>query len=177
MRRFFSSRALIYLVCFFLIERLSKTALIMPSDSTHRSVDQSIKDSCDVFTYNKQPSVMIDGMIYPRHVPLYQNTSINFPCLNRNRTNTKVKRILLWNSLNGAPVKNYLEELIFNHNSRAIFDLLRCPVNNCELTVNRSLANESDFVVFHLVNKINKFPKHKPSNQRWVCFLIIRTYL
>ena len=53
------------------------------------------KSDCDPFINNfSKYSVQIDNETYPTHIPLYQNKSINFKCLN---TNTNTKLILFWN--------------------------------------------------------------------------------
>ena len=127
---------------------------------------------CDVFISKQQQKVVIDGKIYPKRTPLYQNNSINFQCLNQNRE-VGNKQILLWNTHYGPPLKNDLEELILNQNSSYVFDQLRCPVNNCELTVNRSRVNESALVLFHLRNIIDSWPTYRSSNQRWVCIILL----
>ena len=46
-----------------------------------------------------------------------------------------------------------------------------CPAYNCELTMNKSLVNESDFVVVHMMihdDRIEHIPRFRPANQRWI---------
>jgi len=133
---------------------------------------KELTKKCKVFLPNKQPSVLIDGERYPKHVPLHHNHSINFSCLNKNR-NINNKRILLWTSFQGLPIKNDLEDLIFKQNSKDVFDQLRCPVNNCELTLNRSKVQDSAIVLFHLRNEINGWPTFRHPSQRWVRILLL----
>lgn len=128
--------------------------------------------ACNVFIDSRQPSVLIDGERYPKHVPLFLNSSINFQCLNERNKAFGNRQILLWTAFQGEPMINYLEQLVYTKDSRDVLDQLRCPVNNCKLTLNRTLANESDLIVFHLRSNIDKWPVYRPPNQRWVSILI-----
>lgn len=141
--------------------------------STPRSIPNKITNftTCNVFEASRQPSVLIDGERYPKHVPLFLNSSINFQCLIEKNRAVGNRQILLWTAFQGDPLKNDLEQLVYTKDSRDVLDQLRCPVNNCKLTLNRTLANESDLIVFHLRNKIDKWPVYRPPNQRWVSIL------
>lgn len=46
-----------------------------------------------------------------------------------------------------------------------------CPVNNCETTSNVRRLNESDAVIFHIIDldKLN-LPEHRSASQRWIFF-------
>jgi hypothetical protein len=132
------------------------------------------KTGCNAISPRTQPSVLIDGERYPKHVPWHHNTSINFSCLNENRVIGK-KRILLRTTFNRSPLKDDLELLIFNKKSSEVFDLLRCPVNNCELTIHKRKLNQSSLVLFHL-NKIHRWPEYRAPDQRWVIILYIFTF-
>jgi alpha-1,3-fucosyltransferase len=107
-----------------------------------------------------QFSVIISGEIYPKHVPLFHNKSINFAFLNANRTRTKT--ILLWNKMNGLPFRKFQ----FGHKKQMIAN--NCPVTNCEITHDRSKFNKSELVLFHLRNKIDYIPKRAFRSQRFV---------
>ena len=103
--------------------------------------------------------IKINGIVYPQHVPLYENKSIDFGCLNRNIKS--IKTILLWNKFNGRPLTNDFE---FGY-SRP-FEQLKCPITSCQLTNDTRKLNESSLVLFHLRNRIDKLPNHRPLNQR-----------
>jgi hypothetical protein len=125
--------------------------------------------SCDTFTSQKQFYTLIDGEMYPKVTPMYHNSSINFECLNKNKV-VGNKRILIWNS---TPFKNYLEKVVVSNlkkglSSEDIFNELKCPVNNCEVTVNRSMLSQSSMIIFHIRNRIDKFPSYRKKDQRWV---------
>ena len=109
------------------------------------------KTGCNAISPQTQPSVLIDGVRYPKHAPWHHNNSINFSCLNENRVIGK-KRILLWTTFHGSPLKDDLESLIFTKKSSEVFELLRCPVNNCELTLHKSKLNQSSLVSFEKFN-------------------------
>ena len=109
-----------------------------------------------------QEYTIIDGVRYPKSIPLYLNKSINFECLNKN----KIKRILLWESFYNLEKKGILKL-----GERVSFEKQNCPVTNCELTMNRTKYNESDFVLIHMWDKIDKPPTFRPPNQRWVFLL------
>jgi hypothetical protein len=124
--------------------------------------------SCNIFTSQK-PFYAIDGETYPKVTPMYHNSSINLTCLNKNKV-VGSKRILIWNS---TPFKNYLEKVVVSNlkkglTSKHIFNELKCPVNNCEVTINRSMLSQSSMVIFHIRNSIDKFPSYRKKDQRWV---------
>jgi hypothetical protein len=104
-------------------------------------------------------NIMLGNERYPKHVPLYHNSSINLTCLN---TNNRTKTILLWNKIYGMPFKHF----IFGPHD--FFKTYNCPVTNCELTNNRSKLDSSDLVVFHLRNKIDVIPERAFATQRFV---------
>ena len=105
--------------------------------------------------------VTIDGIRYPKQVPLYENKSIDFKCLN---STNKPKTILLWTYFKGLPLPlvNYQTGLV------KPFESFNCPVTNCELTYDRTKLIQSDLVVFHLRNKINYLPTRSFPDQRFV---------
>ena len=174
-------KTFVFLIVFAALSSFIGYTLIGPTQKSFANRKSSIIDltaanSCNVFESKKQSRVLIDGEIYPKHVPLHHNNSINFACLNQSR-NIGNKRILLWNSFHGEPLKNDLFKLIHVSKSSEVFDLLRCPVNNCELTLKRSKLNESSLVLFHLRAEIYQWPAYRPENQRWVCnFLSNQNY-
>jgi hypothetical protein len=96
---------------------------------------------------------------YPKRVPLYRNSSINFTCLN---ANNETKTILMWNKASGLP---------FGHFTFGVgehFKVNNCPVTNCELTHDRAKLNSSDLVVFHVRNSIDFIPNRTFETQRFV---------
>ena len=115
---------------------------------------------CNPYVYNSTHfSVNINGVSYPKRIPLYEQTSINFTCLNSFET---TKRILMWNKFNGLP------NIPYEFGVRRPFELLNCPVTNCELTNDRSKLTSSDLVLFHLRNQIDAMPKQTNARQRFV---------
>ena len=108
--------------------------------------------------YNQEYTI-IDGVQYPKSVPIYLNYSINFECLNKN----KIKRILFWSRFWNMFGKNIGERLPFEQRN--------CPVTNCDLTDDRNKLNESDLVLVHMWNKVDDPPAFRPPNQRWVFML------
>jgi hypothetical protein len=118
---------------------------------------------CSPYKQNYEPySVIIDGITYPRTTPLFLNQSFDFDCLNSGGLKA-TKRIMLWTTYEG----NY-EWDGFGNGLREPFIRNNCPVVNCDLATNRSLLNESDYVVVNWVD----FPFEKPSfrspDQRWI---------
>jgi hypothetical protein len=107
----------------------------------------------------KQFSVIIDNVTYPQLIPLYEKKTINFDCLNSFQT---PKTILMWNKFKGQPHIDY------KYGIRRPFELLNCPVTNCELTNDRSKFKKSNLVLFHLRNQIDFIPKRIHSDQRFV---------
>ena len=64
----------------------------------------------------------------------------------------KPKLILVWKRLNRGFTK---------------FNVKKCPVNNCETTLDRSKANISHVIVFSGRWHVN-FPTHRPKGQIWI---------
>ncbi len=62
------------------------------------------KAGCNAISPQTQPSVLIDGVRYPKHAPWHHNNSINFSCLNENRVIGK-KRILLWTTFHANSIR------------------------------------------------------------------------
>jgi len=119
-------------------------------------------NECSVIRSNAvQFKIQINGIFYPKKVPLYENKSIDLECLNKNIKS--IKTILMWNKFIGKPLTNQYE---FGY-SRP-FEQLKCPVTSCLLTNDTSKLNDSSLVLFHLRNKIDKLPSHRPLNQRYV---------
>lgn len=79
------------LICSFIIFELSY--------QTIRNKKPIALNQCPIL-YNKshQYYALIDGVVYPKSVPLYQNKSINFDCLNLHSRDKKLKTILFWNT-------------------------------------------------------------------------------
>ena len=72
-------------------------------------------------------SAIIDGVKYPKGLPLYRNDSINFECL---RKSNVTKRIFAWNPFFGD----------FNYANP--FEK-ECPVTNCVFTHDRNIRSGS----------------------------------
>ena len=128
--------------------------------------DYNNNDTC--VHYNDEFSVLIDGVKYPKIIPQYYNNSIDFECLQQ--LNSAPKKILFWTNFHGDPLQDNLRSKLTKIGSSKIFEELKCPVTNCELTFNRTNYNESSLVLFHLRNSIDKYPSHRIQNQRWVIF-------
>ena len=64
----------------------------------------------------------------------------------------KPKLILVWKILHGQFKKFHTE---------------KCPVNNCETTLDRSKVNKSDVIVFSGRYPV-EFPKNRPEGQIWI---------
>ena len=112
--------------------------------------------------YSQQSKVSIDGEIYPKFTPLYNNPGINYTCLNNNKSS---KVILFWNEWFGDSTFNY------GLGVETPFIRNYCPVTNCEITNNRSRLNDSHLIVFHMRDTINELPKYRTPNQRWIFYL------
>jgi alpha-1,3-fucosyltransferase len=93
---------------------------------------------------------------YPIRIPLFKNVSLNFTCLNENKT---IKfTILVWNDFYSGFLENpFVKE--------------KCPVQNCRISTNRTELFHSELVFVHmsqLANNFEKLPQHRPKNQRWI---------
>ena len=142
-----------FIFAFSLLITFSSLLLIIQQNNDSQS-------ACNPFlSHSTQYSVIIDGVRYPNRIPLYEQSSINFTCLNSSET---TKRILMWNKFNGEP------NIKYEFGVRRPFELLNCPVTNCELTNNRSELTRSDLVLFHLRNQIDTMPKQANEQQRFV---------
>jgi alpha-1,3-fucosyltransferase len=134
--------------------------------TTKTIIKNSTKDinnfKCNVFTNLTNEKYLINGKQYPNFVPLIYNKSIDLKCLRNKKNTNKSKIILLWTKFNGEPL------IPIQLGTNKAFDNLKCLVNNCELTNDRSKLNKSDFVLFHLRNKIDYFPPYRKKNQRWI---------
>ena len=120
-------------------------------------------NSCDPINHNyKQHYVTINKQTYPKSIPLYNDQSINFDCLNRN-SNTKT--IFAW-----TPFME-LRDYGIGFGIKEPFRLNNCPVTNCEFTNDMNKLNQSDFVLSHMLENIKDFPAYRPENQRWLFML------
>ena len=94
------------------------------------------KIDCDLIFKgkNQQYKVKLDDYVYPRHVFLYQNKSINFDCLNKN-SQTRIISIR-------TPIR---EPEFFSFKTGLIkpFREANCPAYNCELTNDTNKINQS----------------------------------
>ena len=131
-------------------------------------------EKCQIFLFSKSNSqfyTFFHGEQYPKFLPIYENTSINFKCLNSTRSQ-KPKTILLWNKFKGLPLLPGLEDLIIKKQTNNVFKDFKCPVSNCKLTFDKSKLNESDMILFHLRNKLDEYPKLRRANQHWVSMIL-----
>ena len=119
------------------------------------------------FDKSSQYYANIDGEIFPKSLPLFLNKSINFDCLNSFH-DKPTKTILYWNTFFHGNYSGYGLGKIDP------FKKMNCPVINCEATIDKSVVNNSDFVIVHMlpdVDKIDPIPKFRPANQRWIFLL------
>ena len=77
---------------------------------------------CSPFKKKNQFSIVIDGVKYPKRIPLYENKTINFECLNSSKS---IRTILLWNKFKGTP------NLAYEFGIRRPFEILNCPLYCC----------------------------------------------
>ncbi len=112
----------------------------------------------------KQFRVTLDGHTYPKHLNLHTNKSIDFECLNSSK---KLKLILLWNKFWNIPDYRYGLGIV------TPFLKNNCPVTQCELTTDKSRLHNSDFVIVHMIDKIDYLPQQevRPAKQRWIFFI------
>ena len=97
---------------------------------------------CSPFKMNAtQFKIKIENEYYPKILPLYYNNSINFRCLNESKV---VKKILLWNKFRGEPIDNIYDGIM----QGTIFQ--NCPISNCEVSLDRTQVNSSDYILFHM---------------------------
>ena len=68
----------------------------------------------------------------------------------------------MWNKFKGTP------NLAYEFGIRWPFEILNCPVTNCQLTNDRSKLKDANLVLFHLRNSIDQFPKRVHNAQRFV---------
>lgn len=111
----------------------------------------------------KQFYALINNVKYPKIIPSFFNSSINFDCLNEN-SNTKI--ILLWNSL------EFWENYKYGLGRIHPFITSKCPAVNCEITNDKSRLNESDLVLVSLEQNSLNLPKYKNYEKtKWTFFL------
>ena len=120
--------------------------------------------ACNLFTQNKQFSVLIDGVNYPTQIPLHKNVSINFKCLDENENK---KLILFYNTWFGS------QDFEIGRGYRTPFKNIGCPVTSCETTSDKTRLNDSDIVITHMRDSIPEIPKYRPKNQRWLFLLYV----
>jgi len=134
---------------------------------------------CEIFYKNKsQFYTKINGEMYPKFIPIYENVSINFECLN-SIGSLKPKTILFWNKFNGLPFIPDLEKIIRSKNlvTNNVLENFNCPVNTCDVSFDRSKLQQSQMILFHLRNNIDEFPKIRHVNQHWVNRLLLNEYI
>ena len=146
---------------------LTSTRGRLSSHARHTLVNRTCEPIRDVEgNTNRQHYVEFDGVVYPRHVSLYQNRSINFECLNANPSG--VKKILFWNSFCDSASFSYglgVSQPFVDNN---------CPATNCETFTDRSRIAESDLILVHMRDHIDPLPspsRQRLANERWVFVL------
>lgn len=120
----------------------------------HDQMYAEVVRKCDpIFQENLQPQyyATIDGIKYPKLVPTFFNTSINFDCLN---SNGATKTILIWN----------WEEFSYGIGKRQPFIMNKCPVVNCELTNDKDQLDRSDLVLVKYTSDLR--PRDLPKLKR-----------
>ena len=105
-----------------------------------------------------------DDKVYPKRVPLYENQSIDFACLNQLSSNKTPKTILMWTKFKGLPFPDFDQEM----NTPGFFERINCPVTACRLTNDRSMLSQSGMVLFHLRNAIDFIPQRTSPHQSFV---------
>jgi hypothetical protein len=136
--------------------------------SSSSSLTYSDETSCNViYTNHSQHYHVFDGVQYPQYIPLYQNKSINFKCLNL-KSKSNLKTILALNKFYGKENFAYglgkVEPFVRNH----------CPIVNCELTNDVSKLNQSDFLLVSLTDKFDEdnLRLTRQRNKRYVSVIL-----
>lgn len=116
--------------------------------------------NCSIYlAKKKQHKVLINGSYYPKSIPLFDDKSINFECLQDTQT---FKTILLWTPFFGS--KDYGLTL----GKETEFIKSNCPVTKCELTNDKRRLGNADLIVVHMRNSVSKIPLERYGQQRWV---------
>ncbi len=126
----------------------------------------NVTENCSPFSSERvQYSASIDGEKYPKRIPLRENSSLNFDCMNRNKS---PKVILYWTGFYDRA------DYYFGVGVGDPFVKHKCPVFNCEVTNDRKRVNESKLVVVSMINQneIGYLPSTRPDGQRWIFYLI-----
>ncbi|RNA06939.1 alpha-(1-3)-fucosyltransferase C-like [Brachionus plicatilis] len=104
-------------------------------------------------------NVTLNGSVYPKTIPLFDDKKINFSCLQESHS---IKTILLWTTFFGE--KDFGLGLGLDS-----FVKFGCPVTKCSLTNDKQKLTEADLVVVHMREEEIIFPRYKrPWDQRWV---------
>ncbi len=119
------------------------------------------KPKCEPFKRDGNVfSVYIDNIKYPRYIPMRQNSTLNFDCLNQS---TRPKLILIWNE--------FFTEIMTFYDTGGHMPFVKnnCPVQNCALTTNRSRLAESNLVVVNARDSHLSLPNcPKNEKQHWM---------
>lgn len=71
----------IYILMFFSQDYVATIKILDTVKSKRSELNNILRNDCEPIFKNKQQySVNLDGQLYPKHVYLYQNISINFDC-------------------------------------------------------------------------------------------------
>jgi hypothetical protein len=118
-------------------------------------------DKNDFSVYNS--SIPFHFKDYPKTKYLYQRKDLNFSQL-ESLAGSKTKKIFYWNGFFGNQDFDY-------GLGDKVLETKKCPVTKCEFINDRSRLNESDLVLVHMRDPIDRIPDNRPVNQRWVFVL------
>lgn len=148
-------------------EYIEKDDSLIDEINEFKNKTLNFKRNCNPFIENERNfRIKIDDVVYPKYIPLRDNKKINFSCLNEA---TKPKVILYWT--------NFYEKEDFYYGLGRFTPFLKhkCPVYNCELTNDKQRINESDLVVFSILDTPpinNTMPLYRTQAQYWLLLLI-----
>jgi len=155
---FFLILILISLKIYNLFEIKSKSFEII--HDANKETNSKLNECNPINLSYKHFQVKINNKLYPTHYQLYRNKSINFKCLNKSKT---IKKILLWTKF-----YNSYNDYYYGFGEIKPFINNGCPITKCEIHNNKSNLNQSDLVIFYMVDQIEQIPKFKLNNQRWI---------
>ena len=138
--------------------------LVFQNENDVGEADLKPKPKCDLILKNATNfEIFIDNFTYPKLIPLRDNRTINFECMNEQR---RSKVILFWDKFYAR------EDFYYGLGFKTPFLTHKCSVYNCELTNNRSRLDESDVVVVSYMNPIKNIPEKRKVEQEWIGVII-----
>jgi hypothetical protein len=154
----------VYFNSYGISEKIKNSFLITDIEKFTSRPSNYSNSSCQIVnTSVEHETFIIDGVQYPHRVPLYLNRSLDYDCMRVKNTRPKV--ILFWTTWFGSETYNY------GLGKSEPFTKNGCPIDNCEITADKSRLGESDLVVVHLRDVIQTIPANIPPGQRWLFFL------